>query len=230
MSNSVSRVCVALILILGGAMSLAVAKDLPKTSHDGLELQENTKLRAVYLKPGATLAQYDRVAILDCYVAFAKHWERDYNDDAVGFEDRVSKKDMENIKKRVAAEFKKIFIKELEEKGYEVVTMGAEDVLVVRPSIMNLEVTAPDLMTPGMSSNFVASAGQMTLYMELYDSVTSDIIARIIDPEAGRGLGGMGFRANRVTNTQEEDQILRRWADALRSHLGDVQTATKSGS
>jgi len=67
----------------------------------------------------------------------------------------------------------------------------------------------------------VASAGQMTLYVELYDSVTNTLLPRVIDPEAdNRGLAGV---ASSVTNKVAADQILRRWADTLRKHLEAVQ-------
>jgi hypothetical protein len=35
----------------------------------------------VYIKPGASLEQYDRLAILDCFVSFKKHWQREQRDD-----------------------------------------------------------------------------------------------------------------------------------------------------
>jgi len=188
-------------------------------------LQEHTKMRAVYLKPGATLDQYDKIKLLDCYVSFKKNWRRDYNQEAVGLDRRISKADMDKIRKRVADEFKRVFTEELETKGgYQIVDSAAEDVLLVRPAIVDLVVTAPDQMVSGMDSTFVASAGQMTLYMELYDSVTSDIIARVIDPQADRD--DVGFdEASRVSNTAAADRIMRRWADALRSHLGDIKGA-----
>jgi hypothetical protein len=57
--------------------------------------------------------------------------------------------------------------------------------------------------------------------MELYDSVTNSIIARAIDPEAARN-GGFFQMTNRVTNTADLDRVLRKWADILRSNLGEV--------
>jgi hypothetical protein len=204
------------------ASTLLAADKPPETSHDGLVLQKSTELAQVYLKPGADFSGYDKLAILDCYVAFKKNWQRDQNDDHVSMSQMVTKKDMEEIKARLATEFKAVFVEELQTKGgYEVVDHGAEDVMIIRPSIINLDVAAPDNMTPGMTTTFSASAGQMTLYMELYDSVTSDIIARIVDPEGGRDMGMMGMR-NRATNKAEADRILRKWADVLRTHLDRV--------
>ena len=200
---------------------LASSHEMPKTTHDGLVLQPDTKLRAVYLKPGASLAGYDKVALVDCFVSFKKNWQRENNKKA-SFENRVSDKDMDDIKKRVAKEFKEVFTKELEAGGFPVVDTAASDVLVVRPAIVNLVVAAPDTMSSGMSRSFAPSAGEMTLYMELYDSVSNDIIARVIDPQADRGIGGP---ANRVTNKAAADRLLSMWAETLRNHLSAVKAA-----
>ena len=229
---SLTRITLSIVLVLslsaGYSQQLSAKDKLPEVSHDGLHLQKHTKLRAFYLKPGATLDQYNKVALLDCYVAFKKNWQRDYNEEVIGLERRVTTKDMDRIKKQVAGEFNKVFTKELQtEGGYQIVNNAADDVLVLRPAIINLVVSAPDTMSPGMSTTFVASAGEMTLYLELYDSVTSDIIARIIDPEEARD-GGIAEIGNTVTNTADADRIMRRWADILRSHLGEVKAATQS--
>jgi hypothetical protein len=155
-------------------------------------------------------------------VAFRKHWQREHNEDEP-FEMRVSDKDMKEIRDRVAKEFAKEFTKVLStEGGHEVVKDGGDGVLILRPAIVNLDVTAPDLMTAGMSQTVVASAGSMTLYLELYDGKTQAIIARIIDPEAADNVG-IAQVANRVTNTADFDRVLRRWAEILNKHLAQVK-------
>jgi hypothetical protein len=201
----------------------AYAKDPPpQTSPDGLQLQKTTKQRVVYVKPGADLAQYKRVAILDCDVEFEKNWERDYNASRVGLEGRVNDEDVQRMKSSLAAEFKKVFSEELQKKGgYEVVDVVAPDVLLLRPALINVEVNAPDLMTAGIGATVVRSAGQMTLYLELWDPTTKTILARVMDAEADDG--GFAQAANRVTNTSAADRILREWAEELRKHLDAAQ-------
>src|SRR5690606_1770377 len=142
------------------------------------------------------------------------------------FDRRVNADDMERIKSALAEEFRKVFTEELGKGGYEVVDHTGDDVLIVRPSLINLDVTAPDVMSASRSRSYVTSAGSMTLYMELYDSVTGDIIAKVIDPEAA-DRGGFAMQANRVTNKAEADRILRKWARLLSSHLGTVGDATR---
>ncbi|MEH6583514.1 MAG: DUF3313 family protein [Halioglobus sp.] len=201
----------------------AVAKDkLPETSHDGLKLQKDTTLAAVYLKPGESLEGYDKVTMLDVYVAFKKNWQRNYNQDTMGMDGRVNDKDIVVIKKRLAGEFKTIFSRELQEKGgYEVVGDAGKDVLLLRPAIVNLVVNAPDVNRAGMGRNFVASAGEMTLYLELYDSVSGDIIARVVDAKAA-GNHGIAHMGGQVQNKAEFDRVLVGWADILRKHLDSL--------
>jgi len=192
----------------------------PPVSSDGLHLMPDTKLAAVYMKPGADLGQYDKIALLEAYVSFAKNWQRDYNEEAT-FENRVTDKDMQKIRKNMAQEFTREMTRVLTADGRQMVTKGGTGVLILRPAIINLKITAPDLMTPDMEQTFVASAGSMTLYMELLDGKTGDLIARVIDPEAADNAGMVQI-ANSVTNTADFDRIVRRWAQILNSHLAQL--------
>ncbi len=212
----------ALLVVMAAAATAADA--LPEVSHDGLHLLKNTKVRAVYVKPGASLDGYDKVALLACYVAFNKNWQRDYNEQSADLMNRISDEDMKNIRDKLAGEFNKIFTDVLTSGGQEMVTTGGTGVLIVQPAIVNLEVSAPDTMSAGMGQNFSASAGQMTLYMQLYDGKTGDIIARIIDPEAA-GADSFEVR-NSVTNLADAERVLRRWATLLSQHLETVTAAT----
>jgi hypothetical protein len=212
-------ICSALAL---GAISDAAARESPPaTSPEGLVLKKSEKNRIVYVKPGVTFNQYKRVAILDCLVEFEKDWQKDYNSSRRGLEGRVSEKDVERMKTGLATEFKKVFTDELQTHGgYQVVDTAAPDVLVLRPALLNVEVNAPDIMSAGINETVVRSAGQMTLFLELWDSSTNTLLARIMDAEADNDA--FGKVANRVTNTQAADRILRDWAHELRLRLDEA--------
>lgn len=207
------------VVMLAGCAS-ATKPGFPPESPDGLQLVPDTKLAAVYMKPGANLAQYDKIALLEAYVSFAKDWQRDYNEEAT-FENQVTDKDMQEIRIRIAKEFNAEMARVLTADGRQLVTTGGDGVLILRPAIVNLQITAPDLMTPGMEQTFVASAGSMTLYLELLDGKTGDLIARVIDPEAADDAG-MAQVSNAVTNTADFDRIVQRWAQILNSHLATI--------
>jgi hypothetical protein len=202
--------------LLSGA-AIARQDELPAVSHDGLELRKG-KAAVVYVRPGVDFSGYRRFAILECPVAFSKDWERERRSGAM----RVSPKDMEAIKADLSAEFLKIFSDELQNKGgYQIVTTGAEDVLILRPAIIDLEVSVPDTMSAGRNYTLSESSGGMTLYLEIFDSVTGQILARAIDRQEDRGTGRIQWQ-NSVTNKAEADRILRRWASALRVRLDEV--------
>lgn len=208
---------------LGYSNGVAAKDKMPEETPEGLKLVPKTKVSAVYLLDGVTFGGYTKVAILDCYVAFKKDWQRDQNRGADPF--KVSDSDVTRIKTELADAFKTVWTKELTTKGQTVVTTAGPDVLVLRPAILNLVVQAPDTMEAGVRT-FSASAGQATLFLELYDSVTSQLLARIYDAEAVDGMGFVGVR-NGVTNRSDAERMLKRWADLLGTHL---QNARAGGS
>jgi hypothetical protein len=209
-------VCMAVAMGLACSSALR-AQDSPPTVSDGLRLRSTTGSSIVYVKPGATFGKYDKLAILDCFVQFDKNWQNNYNSNQVDPSTFVTSNDMDRIKKELAAEFKRVFTKELQAGGYQVVTTGGPDVLILRPAIINLRVTAPDLMTPGINTTVVSSAGSATLYLELWDSVTNTLLARAMNSQADQEAWAQ--QANSVTNTMAADFILKSWADNLRKHL-----------
>ena len=221
----IAMLLVATLITSGPAMA-AKKQDPPQTTTDGLNLVKNTKSRVVYLADGAEFDQYTKVMIVECAVAFEKNWQRDYNRSVVGLDGRVTDEDVTRIKDGLSAEFKKEFTKVMTENGHEVVTEPASDVLILRPAILNLVVNAPDVRSMSMSRTYVADPGQMTLYLELYDSVSSAKLAVIMDAvDIGRVAPNMAY-ANRVTNIFAADQVLKRWAKELSGHLGEVSVGS----
>ena len=214
---------VAMLLAVSAPLP-AAADDVPQTTPEGLVLLKQTRSRIVWAAPGASLEQYSRVALIDCYVAFEKDWQKDYNRD-VTLDRRVSSQDMEEIKVLLAEEFRKIFTEELTEAGHEVVDHTGDDVMIIRPALINLEVTAPDVSS-AFTRVITESAGEMTLYMEFYDSVTGALFARILDAQADDRIAQ---QANRVTNRAAARRILQEWARELAGHLGEVKGGLETG-
>jgi hypothetical protein len=196
---------------------LRAGEPLPGTSQDGLELRKQTKQRVVYVKPGAMVSQYESVSILDPYIEFSKTWIRDYNSSARGATRKITDQDLEKARQDLSTRFNTIFREELTKGGYPVKGGAEPGVLVLRPALMNIEVNAPDLMSAGRTTTYVQSAGQMTLYLELWDGATSTILARVVDAQSDSTVYTQ--RTNSVTNKAAADGILRDWAHELRTKL-----------
>ena len=68
-----------------------------------------------------------------------------------------------------------------------------------------------------MSRSYSASAGSMTLYLELIDAETSEVLVRAYDSKADPET--FVNYANRITNRQAADRILSGWATRLRAAM-----------
>jgi hypothetical protein len=197
------------------------AAESPDFSHDGLQPVKSKKVDTLYRRPGATLTPYTRVALLDCEIAFRKNWQRDQASGGV----RVTGAEMDRIRKTLAGDFRKIFSEELGKAGYTITQQPGDDVLVLRPAIIGLDITAPDVLTAGRSRSYATSAGEMTLFLELFDGATGEIIARVVDRRQARDQGRLMWQ-NAITNRSEADRMLRKWAVLARESLDEAKASS----
>jgi len=217
----VTGLCLSTSLLVGVAVA---GEKLPEVTHDGLHLVKGTGFQAFYLKPGAKLSGYSELKILDCFVAFDKNWERQQQ---LSGDFVPTPQQMEKIKQGLAAEFRAVFVKQMEHKSeFDVVDTTGPTVLILRPAIVNLEIEVPDAMDQVDETTYGSSAGQLTLYLELYDSMTSSLIARVMDTEVDQGEGMIEWE-NAVTNKAAADRILEQWADRLRQMLEQARKNAK---
>jgi hypothetical protein len=205
-------VLVLSVALLAVAPVLSAEEAAVQPTFDNLVPVKDAKMALAYIDPDADFSVFKRVAILEPFVAFRSNWQRDQNRSRSR---NISARDMERIKADVATLFERVFTERLEAAGYEVVDGASEDVLLVRPAIIDLDITAPDTRTAGRSRNFTASTGAATLYIQLFDSVSGDIIGRAADRQAARRAGGSLSWSNSVTNTADARRMMGGWADNL---------------
>ena len=213
----------SLVLVCYSLTGFAKKQELPEVNEDGLHLVKDSKMAIVYVEPGADLAVYKRVMLLTPEVAFKKNWERDLKSRSAS---KISRVNTKKIKKDLAEEFETMFAETLSSGGYEMVEEAAEDVLLIRPSIINLDITAPEQHGTGRTNSYARSAGEMTLYIQLFDSETGDLIAKALD----RGIDNpneVGFYtwANASTNANAARRILKGWADILLNALDEAKNS-----
>ena len=214
--HAVLAFLLATVLLCASPLLLAEEKadagKVADTSFDNLVPVKDPRVTMAYIDPEADFSVFKRVTILETFVAFRSNWQRDQNR---GRSRNVSARDMERIKTDVATLFERVFTERLEAAGYEVVDGAAGDVLLLRPAIIDLDITAPDTRTAGRSRTFTASTGAATLYIQLFDSVSGQIIGRAADRQSVRRPGGMVNWSNSVTNTADARRMMGGWADNL---------------
>jgi hypothetical protein len=191
---------------------------------DGLQREKAPNVDALFVAPEARFGDYTSVMIDPAVVAFRKDWGRNLSRTV-----RIRQKDRDRIMQDVASEFHKIFTQELEKGGYRIVAEPAESVLRLSPAIVDLYVNAPDIPTAGRSESYVVSAGEMTLFLELRDSETGDLLARAVDRRRARDTSFMRW-ATRVTNLAEARHLMQRWAVLLREGLDAARAEEQSSA
>ncbi len=219
--NSKIKFSLVISLLLGLMVSFSTLakQELPQVTEEGLHLLQDTDLAVVYAKPGVDLGVYNRILLLDATVAFKKNWQRDQNR---SYSHKVDARDMDRIRTRLAELFREVFTEKLSAAGYELAGETADDVLIVRPAIINLDVLAPDVRTTSRSYQLTQSAGEMSLYLELYDSVTSDLLGKAMDRKRDRDSGFMKWQT-RGANKVAASRALNGWADVLVAALNNAR-------
>jgi Protein of unknown function (DUF3313) len=203
---------------------VTVAKEKPPAEWDGLERRTNNKkLDNVYVRPNVTFKAYKRVSLGPVEVKFDKDW--DPNSGTRGVSNRLSKEDIEKIRTGLSALFREEFSKRLGNAGYPVVEESGDDVLHVEAALVNLYVNAPETMSSSVTRSYTMDAGQVTLVMELADSVTRQALARVVDTQQGMDTGRMTWTTS-VSNSAEARRIVGLWSTQLIKALDRVNGKT----
>jgi len=204
---------VALALLAMGCQST----DAPAVSPEGMQLKHDTRSTTAYKKEGVNFSDYSKVQFSPSTVAFKKNWQRDYNRDQSTMSSRIKDRDVVRIKESVKVMLDETFEAEFGKSGtYSIVKHATTGTLLLKPSIIDLDVNAPDVMSATRSKTYVNEAGKATLFLEIYDAVSGEILARIIDTETVGDNHGFYQWTNRVTNSADAKRVIKKWAKTLR--------------
>jgi hypothetical protein len=196
------------LLGLGAGMALPATEE----SLDNLTRVASSKVDVLYVAHGASLAKYHKVMLDPVDVAFKGDWHERHPE--------VTGEDVARLRGQFSASFQNSFVRELQESGgYPVVTQPGADVLEVRASIRDLDISAPGTRAPGPPpARYVISPGEMTLIAELRDSESGAILARAADRKQGRQSGEVEI-ATDATNAAAAQRAFKFWAGLLRGAL-----------
>lgn len=183
----------------------------PPSEWDGLVRAERKSLEHVYVRPNVEFKAYKRVRLEPVPVRMDKTW--DPNGGRIPGAGQLTTSDVQRIRDELSKAFREVFAERLSKRGYPVVEAAGDDVLVVEAALTDVYVTAPAAPTANTRS-YVLSAGRMTLVMQLADSVSGQVLARVVDTKASSDTRGAQW-ANSVSNSAEARRAMTAWADAL---------------
>ena len=103
--------------------------------------------------------------------------------------------------------------------NYEVVSSGGLGVLRVVARIDELFINAPDRLSSSVRSTFNRDTGQATLSLEASDSVSGNVLARVVHRNIVREVSRFNL-ADDSSNRFWFETAFRRWAGNVTAELG----------
>jgi hypothetical protein len=221
--NQVYRFKNIIYLVLGFlllSMSITLAADeadykKDDITVDGLTVMKTNKMTEIQIKNDVDWSEYTKYQITPVEVSFRRNWKKDYNRKRRSVSEWVTDKDIVRIKETMAKIVYKEFDSALQKKGgLTKVDEADSNTLLFKPIIINLEVYAPDIQTSSITTTYVRRAGRGTLFLEIYDAVSGEILARWVDTREDPDRGYLDW-ANRVTNIHRATGVVRSWTKRL---------------
>ena len=198
-----------------GLPTIATGADAEVTV-DGLHKMDNTVMQLAYAKADMDLTQYTAFMLDPATVAYKRDPQGRRRGTVSDANFELTPEQMESLKEV----FHEQVVEALtEDDGYELVTVPAENVLRISASMLDLIVRVPTERTGGRSRTYAASYGEVTLILELYDSLSGEILARAgerMDPtRSSRDLA----EVSRAFVRADVTRMFQHWADILRERL-----------
>ena len=224
-----SVVLLILSLGLGGCATPAptISNDPnAEITFDGLHELKNSAADIAWAMPGVDLSGFTKIMVQKTGIEFRPGGEAGRSSFS-----RSSTGPFE-VTEQQKARFQEI-VKEVvqEELGksteFALVDKPGPDVLLIRMALLDIvSFVPPDPM--GRSDIFLRDIGEVTLVLELRDSITGAILVRAIHRDAVGSSNRMN-RSSRAANAAEVRRLIRRWMSTLRDRLdtfsGFVNTA-----
>jgi ligand-binding sensor protein len=192
-------------------------------SPDGLVKVKSKQMELAWLLPGADFRPYTKVLVDKTQVAFRQNWMKNYNMNVGMATNMVTQADANQIMTAAQTNFDGIFEDAFRKAGYEVVTTTGPDVLRVNSGIVDLTVNAPLGMSTGQVS-WIIYAGQAVLIVEVRDTMTNALLARVADRRATQDMGRQ--IASNATNLSDFRQLFSLWSGILVKGLAELKAVS----
>ena len=216
--------------ILASAVFLAACSSAPpsiqsgpdaETTFDGLVRVDNAAFQRAWVDPEIDLSGYTRILPGEARFEFRAAKKGSTMSPRVNSSQKDFAISPEN-QKRLEDTVEEIFGEELmKSQYYEFTDTPGPDTLIVKGAMLDIVSNVPPEMAAGMHEIYVSSFGEITLVLEIADSMSGETLARAAERRALTPLGGGGNlgRANSVTTWAEVRRTSRTWATRLREGL-----------
>lgn len=222
--NQIKVVLAVFLLVIGqGFTADALAKKAPsiqqgadaEITFDGLHRVDHSKMDTAWAKPEIDLSQYDAIMFENAGIQYrpTKNYRRnDRSANAFPLSERQRSRLEKAVRSGFTSEFEKF-------EHYDVTTKAGSGTLKAVIGLTDVVSKVPP-ETASRSSYYLSDLGQAVLVMELRDSVTNEVLARVVDGKRVEPM--MAQESNPVTNTSEVKRSVRQWGAIIRKRLDEL--------
>ena len=187
---------------------------------DGLHRVDHSVMALAYVKPDLDLAGYTKLMLDDSEVAYRKDPRGRRQAQYAGEENyALTPSQMQDLK----AWFREALVTALTENGgYQIVEAPGPEVLRVSAHLIDLEVRIPT--ENRQPRTYARSFGEVTLILELFDSESGEILARVADrrdPTVNPGNALVQVTPGAVKG--DTRRLFEHWAGLLRFRLDEIR-------
>ena len=191
--------------------------DTAKMTFDGLYPIEGGTADAAWARPGADISQYSKIMLQGVGIEYRPGGETGRLHHARIGDDHFELSDKQKARFEIVV--KEAFQEELSRSEYfTLVDEPGPDVLLIKGGLLDVVSYAPPEPL-GRGEIYLRRVGEATLVLEIRDSVSEAIIARVVDRRAAEDAGGEFSKSNRAANTAEVRRLVRAWGRILRDRL-----------
>ena len=104
-------------------------------------------------------------------------------------------------------------------KYFEPTDVPGPDTLIIRGAMLDIVSRIPPEMSVGMHEIYVSTFGEVTLVLEIVDSMSGEVLARAAERRALTPVGGGLGIAVAPTVWAEVRRVARRWGSLLRDGM-----------
>jgi hypothetical protein len=192
---------------------------------DGLQRLDRTRFEDAWVKPDAAFATYTKVYLAAPDVSYRRPPRSSgYASPPAPSNFALNESQMATFKRYLVEAFEEELSKS---ERYQVSASPGPDVLLIEPSVIDLVVEVPTARAPGRNNVYSTSTADITLMMELRDSESREILARVADRKqarhAGKSLNELSW-SNSVSDSDAVRRVFSRWARILREQLDRAHT------
>ncbi|MEE4172828.1 MAG: DUF3313 family protein [Xanthomonadales bacterium] len=200
----------------------AVHADIDPALVEGMSPAEWDDVDTLYTRGEVDLTRFRSVLIEAPSVEMRNGWLRQQNRVRVSPQDRIRPEDEEKIQEELSADLVDRFTATLDRAGFRVVAEAGPDTLVVRPSLVRVDVFDPNLAyrqsarrvtVPSAQAGSNLIATDMTLQLQFFEGASDAALIVAEDRlQARKVTSNIGLD---VTDRQANAVIFDRWASKL---------------